>query len=162
MAGVKGKSGGHNRKSSREKQLLGQNRKERVSRRAPDAIPGPMMEFDGLGENGTKLRAFFLPMLQNNQTIGITDSLALHRFCQVAEEWFKAAEMCKTRGRMMPVKDKDGKVVSMKVAPWHKIERDLARGLAESIRDLGLSPLARDSVSKICEGKEVNPFGKIT
>lgn len=155
MPGVKGKSGGHNRKTSAEKERLG-IRKDRINGDAPDTVTGDMVIFDDIGENGKKIREQFLPMLQNNGTLSVTDSVAYHKFCRVAEDWFKYDKMCMEKGRMMPVKNASGDVESVIPSPWHKIECDLRAALDVCIRDLGLSPITRDSIKKISTGKPVN------
>ena len=103
MSGIKERSGGHNRKILREKQLLGVVKKARLVS-GPEVIKGAMMIFDDIGENGKKLREQFLPMLQNNGTLSVSYSVAFHKFCRAAEEWFKYDKMCLERGRMIPLK----------------------------------------------------------
>ena len=97
-------------------------------------------------------------MLRNNGTIGESDSLALHRFLTTAEDWFKYNQMCKEKGRLVPELNRDGEEVGKKPAAWHKIEQDLQRALDISIRELGLSPVARDSIKKLAVGEKVNKW----
>jgi hypothetical protein len=155
MPGVKGRSGGHNRKLTNEKLKLGVHHRKRLNGESPDRISGEMIVFEGLGENGAKLREQFLPMLINNGTLSITDSVALHKFCRVAEDWFKADKLCAEKGRFYATKDENGNLVQEQFV-WHKIECDLRAALDICIRDLGLSPASRDSIKKISTGKPVN------
>lgn len=157
MPGVKGRSGGHNRKTTAEKMKLGVQHRKRLNKDAPDTVQGPLMTWDDhLGEHGKAIREYFLPMLVNNGTLGTTDSIALHRFCRVAEDWFKYDKMCLEKGRMVPVKDKQGVVIGTARATWSKLERELSDGLGVCLRELGLGPLHRDAIKKICHGEKVN------
>lgn len=155
MSGVKGKSGGHNRATNNEKIKLGV-RKSRINADAPETIKGEMITWEDMGEHGKKIREKFMLMLQNNGTLSITDSLVMHKFCRVAEDWFKYDKMCIEKGRILPVKDMTGQVVGFNEAAWSLIETKLRAGLDSLRRELGLSPTTRDSIKKIAVNKPIN------
>lgn len=161
MPGIKGRSGGHNRKTNREKQILGA-KKERISFNAPAHINAPMLEFEGLGEHGKKLWQLYAAMLKGNGTLSATDSAALHQLCNAAEQWHKADEEVKKLGRNESLFDKSGKVIGTRPSGLHKIERDLHTSYIQLLREFGLTPLHRDDIKKLSADEPINPFGGIT
>jgi phage terminase small subunit len=161
MSGVKGRSGGHNRKTNQYKLITGRN-KQRINADAPDVIDAPLMEFDGLGEYGQKLRAMYYEMLKNNGTFSATDSPSLHLLCNAAEQWHKADADVKKAGRKEPVYDGEGKLVGTRPSGLHKVERDLHASYMQLLAVFGFDPIHRDDIKKIATGKKINPFaGKL-
>ena len=159
MAGTKGHSGGHNRKTQAEKARLGTLRKSRRNDQRPDDVAGELIVWDDqLGEHGKKIIEIYGKMLRANGTIGVTDSLALHRFARVAEDWHKYDQQCRRLGREIPVKNEDGQTVNSEEAGWSKIEMRLDARLSVCFRELGLAPIHRDCIKKIATGEKINKF----
>jgi len=157
MAGVKGKSGGHNKKTNSEKSKLGV-RKDRINKNAPTVPKGELIEFDGLCKEAKNIYDTYLPLLQSNGTLGVTDGMIFHRFCIIAAEWIKYNKECAEKGRVVQKLSNDGSYIGEIPAAWHKIEMDLSRQLDLLTRELGLSPLSRDGINKIADEKKQNQW----
>lgn len=144
MPGVKGRSGGHNRKTLREKQILGV-KKERRCDNAPEYLPARVDKIDGLGEVGLVIWNRYEPMLHNNGTLSESDGMAFFMLCKKWELWYNA---------------------SMEVATGNEdyIKREIAyfTQLQVSMRQFGLTPVDRGSVEKIVREKKVNKFAGLT
>ncbi len=161
MAGVKGKSGGHNRKSNQYKLITGRN-KQRMTAQPDEIKDSSLMEFEGLGEYGKKLRGTYHEMLKNAGKFSITDSPSLHLLCNAAEQWHKADENVKKGGRNEPVYNEDGKLIGTRPSGLHRIERDMHVTYMQLLGLFGFDPIHRDDIKKIATGKKINPFaGKI-
>jgi len=166
MAGVKGqRSGGHNRKSVREKQIKGE-RKDRMPANLPDRIAERCAQFEGLGDIGTAIWRHYEPMLYNNGTLSGADAIAFQLLCKGYEEWHKVAKKCDEEGRWLSVEtSKDPEAYSAikhSVAPWARQEIQLRDQLMKACREFGITPVARGSVEKIVREKKVNPLGGVT
>jgi len=162
MAGVKGQSsGGHNKKTQREKELLGVDPR-RLENNSPDFVAGKVVAFDGLGDVGKAIFGLYEPMLHNNGTLSPTDSLAFHILCERYQEWYEYATRCHKDGRMLPIKNDAGRIISLSIAPWAKIETQLLDQLIKLCREFGLTPLSRSSVDKVQRGLDIKPMKSIT
>ncbi len=161
MAGVKGRSGGHNKLTLNEMQVRGE-RKSRLPKNPPDQIGDRIAKIEGLGEIGQKMFEYYEPMLYNNGTIDTTDAIAFHLLCKTYQDWYNAAQEIIEKGRYYDVFDKDGVLVEKKIGPWVKDEQQLAKQLKDLCREFGLTPVSRSNVEKISRGKSLNPFGGIT
>jgi len=161
MPGVKGKSGGHNRKTNREKELLGAA-KRRLEQNAPAPLQDQslVISMDGLGEAGRLYYEKVMAALKANGTMGDGEELGLHGMARLVEDWAKADERVRKSGRLMTYAGKNGTIV--KVAPWHTVERQLWADLIEMQREYGLTPLSRDRVRKISKGDEINDYKRLT
>jgi hypothetical protein len=159
MAGTKGNSGGHNRKTQAEKEKLGTLRKSRRNDQRPNDVNGELIVWkEQLGEHGKKIIEVYGAMLKANGTICITDSMALHRFARVAEDWYKYDQQCRRLGREIPIKNEDGQTINSEEAGWSKIEMRLDSRLSQCFRELGLAPIHRDCIKRIAVGEKVNKF----
>jgi len=153
MSGTKGRSGGHNRKTLREKQLLGV-KKDRLNDNAPDYLPARVDKIEGLGNVGNIIWNRYEPMLHNNGTLSEADGMAFFGLCRKWEQWYEQDQELKKKGKYLPVKDKDGNVTGATVAPWAKLEVDYFNQLQQCLRMFGLTPVDRGSVEKITVAKK--------
>lgn len=161
MAGKKGQSGGHNRKTDREKELIGVTHKERMNQNAPDIIR-KSIDFQGLGEKGLKFKEIFGPMLLNTGFMSATDSVAFHLICDTFEQWIEIREELKQRGRYIPIKDISGKTISVERSEWCKLEKEIKNDLWKYLADFGLNPMMRNKIVKFAQGEKINPFSGLT
>lgn len=160
MSGTPGNSGGHNRKTAREKILLGVD-----SRRIPDTEslvpvntdPAAIMDFDCLGETG---RAFYerkFAELTATRIMGTNETLALHLWARTVEDWLEAADQCRKRGRYTTATDRDGNDIH-RTAPWHKAERELWESCMKAAREFGQTPISRESVKAMAIEEKANKW----
>ena len=157
MSGIKGRSGGSNKTTLRDKQIKGE-RAERICRNPPARIGERIPEIEGLGEIGKKIFAHFEPMLYNNGTIDTTDAISFHLLCKRYQDWYAVTKQCEEKGRLIPVKNKDGDVIDIKIAPWAKLETIYFDQLKNMCREFGLTPVSRSGVEKIVRNEKTNPF----
>lgn len=161
MSGVKGQSGGKNRKTNREKELLGA-----ASRRLLPDAPRPnqgknyTIELKGLGPAGQLFFNKLVAALKANGTMGDGEELALHVLARRVEDWAKADRHVRKYGRWHQEEGKFG--VLQKVSPWHRIERDLWHDLLQLQREYGITPLSRDQIRKLAAGEDPNPYKGLT
>lgn len=161
MPGTKGRSGGHNKKTLREKQILGAA-KSRRGDTAPDYLPARVDRIEGLGEVGMVIWNRYEPMLHNNGTLSECDGMSFFALCRKWEEWYEVDQEVKKKGKYLPVKDKLGNVVGEQIAPWARLEVDYFSQLQVSLRQFGLNPVDRGSVERITREKKVNKFAGLT
>lgn len=161
MAGVKGRSGGHNKKTLREKQILGV-KKERRCDNAPEYLPARIDKIDGLGEIGLVIWNRYEPMLHNNGTLSESDGMSFFGLCRKWEQWYEQDQEVKKKGKYLPVKDKDGNVIGVTIAPWAKLEVDYFSQLQQCLKVFGLNPVDRGSVERVTREKKVNKFAGLT
>lgn len=144
MAGIKGRSGGHNKKTLREKQLLGV-KKERINDNAPSYLPARVDKIDGLGEVGLTIWNRYEPMLHNNGTLSEVDGMAFYMLCKKWELWYNAA---------MEVATGNDEFIKREIAYFKQLQ--------SSMRSFGLTPVDRGSVERITREKKVNKFAGLT
>ena len=161
MSGIKGRSGGSNKTTLRDKQIKGE-RAERICRNPPARIGERIPEIEGLGEIGKKIFAHFEPMLHNNGTIDTTDAVSFHLLCRRYQDWYDQAKKCEDEGRFFSVKNKDGDVIDIKIAAWAKLETIYLDQLKSLCREFGLTPVSRSGVERIAKNEKTNPFEGIT
>ncbi len=163
MSGKKGRSGGHNRKTNREKELLGAAGRRLKDTGAPAIIDDKMVfRLEGLGEAG---KAFFesqLAALTANGIMGHNETMGLHIMARRVEDWYKADCDVRKAGRWVARKDDAGAVVGIDVSGLHRIERELMQDLLALQREYGQTPLSRDSIRRIAKGESTNPFKRLT
>ncbi len=161
MPGIKGRSGGHNKKTLRERQLLGVKKSRRCDT-APDYLPARIDKIEGLGEIGTTIWNRYEPMLHNNGTLSESDGMAFFGLCKKWEMWYTVNQEVDVKGKYLPVKDKEGNVIGAMVAPWAKLEVEYFSQLQVSMRQFGLTPVDRGNVERITREKKVNKFAGLT
>lgn len=161
MSGIKGRSGGHNKTTLRDKQIKGE-RKSRMCQNPPALVGDRISEIEGLGAIGKKIFSHFEPMLFNNGTIDTTDAISFHLLCKRYEDWYAVSRQCEEKGRLLPIKNKDGQVIDLKLAPWAKLEMVYFDQLKNMCREFGLTPVSRSSVERIVRGEKTNPFDGVT
>lgn len=156
MSGVKARSGGHNKKTLRERQLLGVKKSRRCDN-APDYLPARVDKIEGLDEIGTVIWNRYEPMLHNNGTLSEADGMAFFALCRKWELWYKANQELK---KFIVARNKDtGEFVEN---PWVKIEVAYFSQLQQCIKMFGLSPVDRGSVERITREKKANKFAGLT
>lgn len=163
MSGTPGHSGGHNRKTNREKQLMGAA-KRRMTQGCPDPLADPSLVFrlDGLGEAGKAYFETQLAALTANGTMGHNETAALHVLSRRIEDWYQADCDVRKAKRWQAQKDKEGNIIGVKVSGFHRVERELMQDLIALLREYGQTPLSRDNVRKIARGESTNPFKALT
>lgn len=163
MSGAKGRSGGHNRKSNREKELLGAAARRLKKTGAPAVInPDLVFRLDGLGEAG---KAFFesqLAALTATGIMGHNEGVGLHIMARRIEDWYKADCDVRKASRWTAKRDAAGNIVAIDVSGLHRIERELMQDLISLQREYGQTPLSRDSIRRIAKGESTNPFKRLT
>lgn len=164
MSGKRGqKSGGHNRKTNREKEILGVARR-RLAAESPPPPKGAefVLELDGLDEAGRLFYEKTMAALKANGTMGDGEELALHVMARRLVDWCEADAQIRKYKRWLPRRDKDGNVVGMDVSAFHKIERELWQDLLQLQREYGRTPLSRDQIRRIGKKENTNEFAGIT
>lgn len=161
MSGVKGRSGGHNKTTLRDKQIKGE-RKGRMTANPPVRIGERVSAIEGLGEIGKKIFNHYEPMLHNNGTLDTTDAVSFHMLCKRYEDWYNAVQKCESEGRTSDVYNKDGTIIDIKISPWAKLETVYYDQLKAMCREFGLTPVSRSGVERIIRGEKTNPFEGIT
>ena len=162
VSGALGKSGGHNKKTTREHELLGNHHAGRIGTNEPGRGEAKPMQMGDMSEEALRIWHAVEPMLWNNGTIGDSDSMLLSMLCQRWAEWHKYYQRCITKGREIPIRDNDGKVIDFKEASWSKVEFKLWKQSVQLARDFGMSPVSRSSIEKIVRGEEVSKLLSIT
>lgn len=161
MSGTKGKSG-RKKKTDAEKMILGVKKDRIGSVLVPSRIEERVVAFNWLGEVGKTIFNHFEPMLHNNGTLSAGDAIMFNLLCERFQSWFKAWTECNERGKYIPIKDKIGNTVDVKIAPWAKMETVYYDQLCRACREFGLTPISRSSVEKIVREGKLNPFEAIT
>ena len=156
MAGVKGKSGGRNRKPLRHRELVGERHKTRLGKGEPDRVEGPVLPLVKLDEVGQRVFDYYAPMLEKNGTMSQADALAFTMLCRKVSDWYRVA------ARLGP---DDLTVMGQfdeKIAPLANLEIRLYDQVVKIMREFGITPVARSAVQKIGKGETVLPFAGVT
>lgn len=161
MPGAKGRSGGHNKKTRREKELLGVDKYRLGKENPPDIIRGPLDKFEGLKESGEAVWVRYEEMLRLNGTLSKADAPAFHALTKKWEQWYETNKLLDKMGPLIPIRDDEGKTTDYKANPLIHVEQEYYKQLVSSFREFGLTPLSRDNIQKIAEKKEINPFAGI-
>lgn len=163
MPGVKGKSGGHNRKLTREKELLGAATR-RLTPDAPDPITDVALaiEFGDLGPAGRSFYDSRLAALTNTGFMGTNETLGLYLMARTFEDWAEADAMIRKVKRWRVKRDAEGNVEEVKVSAFHRIENDLWERLLKIQREYGQTPLSREGVRRLARGDDGNEFKDVT
>jgi len=162
MPGVKGRSGGHNKKTLREKQILGVQHKSRLNDDAPDYLPARVDKIDGLGAVGAAIFNRYEVMLHNNGTLSETDGMGFFALCKKWEMWYEKMLELERKGHYLQVKNKAGEVVDLRIAPWAKEEIEYFSQLMTMMRAFGLTPVDRGNVRRMAGEKKINKFAGLT
>lgn len=160
MSGVKGRSGGHNRKSDREKELLG-GRKDRIQNSRLPVVSNSFAEFEMLTPESKHIADYFKPILINSGKMGGESALLFHQFCDVAGRWFVKRKECYEKGDYQNVFDKDGNVIGKTTAPWIEQEKDLMKRCLEYMRELTITTKIWGAIGKIADEKPVSKFSGV-
>ncbi len=161
MAGVKGRSGGHNKSTRRDMELKGVA-KHRLGTSSPPSVIPVIDKIDGLGEIGTKVFEHYMPMLLNNGTMGQTDSMAFHKLCRAWEEWYLKDKERQEKGDYIDIYGKDGRVLDTKTSPWFKQCLELGDRLDAQLAKFGLNPRDRGNIERISNGEDDSEIGGLT
>ena len=157
MAGVKGKSGGHNRKPTRHKQLVGEQHKARTQTNEPDRVEGKVMPMATLDDYAQRIFDYYGPMLENNGTMSRTDAFAFTMLCKKASDWLALVQNVE-RQKLTVMNDKGDE----KIAPLIKLEMQVFDQLVKVMREFGLTPVSRASVVRIGSNEKRDPFKGVT
>ncbi len=157
MPGVKGKSGGHNRKPTRHKQLVGEKHKARTQTKEPDRVEGNVLPMASLDEYGQRIFDYYGPMLENNGTMSRADAFAFTMLCKKAADWMSLVQNIDRR-KLTFMNNKGDE----KIAPLIKLEMQTYDQLTKMMREFGLTPVSRASVVKIGKNENELPFKGIT
>lgn len=94
MAGVKGRSGGHNAKTARQLKLSGGLRKNRhAGLRNPEPPEGPPQPPKPLDGDAGEEWARMIARLSSQHTLTVVDAAALYQYCRLFAETEAIAEM---------------------------------------------------------------------
>jgi len=166
MSGVKGKSGGHNRISDRERAINGESHKNRNKGTGnnPLAIPGVIehAEFGKLGEAGQKFFNMLSPMLIANGTMSCTDSFAFYLLCDAYDYFETMKKLALEGGIVLTGKMKDGKPIIIKRSELMRDYQDARRQVISQLKDFGIDPESRNRIVKIASGEEDDEIESIT
>lgn len=156
MPGVKGRSGGHNRISDREKQINGEAHKNRYkgAENPPALLSGIVdhAEFGKLGAGGKRLFNILFPMLENRKVLSKTDSLSFYLLCD-AYDMFENAKK-RFLKNAFTVKEVKGKIVVVKRPEFRNEMEDARKILTSYLKDFGCDPDARSRIIAIGDGDE--------
>ncbi len=157
MAGTKGKSGGHNRKPTRHRQLVGEQHKARTMLPEPDKVDGKVLPMVKLDDHAQRFFDYYAPMLENNGTMSMADAFAFTMLCKKAADWIAVSK--KTEDICLTSCDNKG---NEKIAPLIRLEMYLFDQVTKMLREFGLTPVARSAVTKIGNGEKRLPFAGTT
>lgn len=162
MAGTKGNSGGHNRKTNAEKIRLGA-RPARLNKNAP-IVPRTRSYLDnGLDEIAESFFRYYEPILFNSGIISDADGTLLYITAAKYSMWYRAAEEVRKEPSTFIQKNMNGDVIKIERTPYSKIESEYFTQLCSAMRELGLTPMGRSAIQKIAEtGEPENRLKKIT
>lgn len=101
-------------------------------------------------------------MLWNNGTIGEADGVALTLLCYTLAEWIEAVQSIADRGRDIPIRNAEGEMMDVREAPWTRRASRLKAEAFALLREFGMGPVSRSSVTAIGRGDDVRSIKAIT
>ena len=139
-------------------------RKDRINSDEPERIaemPLPQAP-DLLTEEGERIFSKYATMLFNNGTLSKTDGPALFMMAVTWQDWMKEYQLVRSKGRTIPIKNKNGEVVDLKEAPWSKTEMKLRQQLNKMFSEFGMTPVSRSAAMRIAKNDETEDVPQIT
>lgn len=85
-------------------------------------------------------------VLQPMRVVSTVDTMALAQFAEYLARWQRATEQIARLGEVIPVRDANGTVVSMKRSPWVAMQIEYGLMIRRYAAEFGMTPAARSRV----------------
>jgi len=155
MAGVKGRSGGHNRKPTVLRLLQGNPGRRPLNKDEPQPMPALLKCPTHLHAEARKEWQRLAPQLYELGLLTELDHAALEMLCWSWSVWVKASQQLVAEG--LTVVDRNGVT---RVSPWLKIEAEAQKQLRALCAEFGMTPSSRSRV-KAVPPERPDPFEEL-
>jgi len=147
MGGVRGRSGGKNRKTLAQKLRDGNPGKRPLNRKERQALPGEPKLPSGMTRESQAVWPEIVAILKENNALFVTDGLAISALCSSFVLFRKAEAAIEQYGALaVTIDDKTG-IGELRTSPAVRVRSDALKHMRAGWQAFGLDPVSRSGLS---------------
>ena len=102
---------------------------------------------DWMSTKAKDIWKYVVPLLENMRTVGTIDSMQLARYCNTYAHYIVCEEFVAKNGRVMPLRNADGKAIGVQRWPQVTDMKTLGDQLRQMEMQFGMTPASRPEIS---------------
>ena len=136
-------SGGHNRKTAKQRELEGNPGHRPINKQEPNAPPASGQAPKSLDPAEREFWKQIFPIVSKMRVMTKADVFALGQLCRFMAEEQECTRQIAQLGRLIPKKNEAGKVIAATLNPLCRVRSDAARHIRSYLAVFGLGPSFR-------------------